>query len=218
MGLLFWGSGTPTFWLGLLLFTKRESRTPTFKILVRTLPSCPPRMRKDWKRKAILEEFDPLPQKALRTIQDYQQEILEVFEQKKRHEQVFFRTPWFIGKFLRGWQMDVPQGHSHGIDPRAFLKEVRPQIKKKLIKELLDLGGITFKLALKVQLQKESPDGTEEFTDPVLHHKQEALLQASKIKEALDKAIPHLLGLLEKWTQRVGVGGRQSADSLAGHH
>ena len=37
MGLLFWGGGTPTFWLGLLLFTKRESRTPTFKILVRTL-------------------------------------------------------------------------------------------------------------------------------------------------------------------------------------
>ena len=40
MGLLFWGSGTPTFWLGLLLFTKRESRTPTFKILVRTLVVC----------------------------------------------------------------------------------------------------------------------------------------------------------------------------------
>ena len=37
MGLLFFGSGTPTFWLGLLLFIKRESRTPTFKILVRTL-------------------------------------------------------------------------------------------------------------------------------------------------------------------------------------
>ena len=39
MGLLFLGSGTPTFWLGLLLFIKRESRTPTFKILVRTLQS-----------------------------------------------------------------------------------------------------------------------------------------------------------------------------------
>ena len=37
MGLLFLGSGTPTFWLGLLLFIKWESRTPTFKILVRTL-------------------------------------------------------------------------------------------------------------------------------------------------------------------------------------
>ena len=42
-------------------------------------PSRPPRMRKDRKRKAILEEFDPLPpQKALRKIQDYQQEILSV--------------------------------------------------------------------------------------------------------------------------------------------
>ena len=36
---IFWGSGTPTFWLGLLLFIKRESRTPTSKILVRTLVS-----------------------------------------------------------------------------------------------------------------------------------------------------------------------------------
>ena len=41
MGLLFWGSGTPTFWLGLLLFTKRGSRTPTFKILVKTLGYMP---------------------------------------------------------------------------------------------------------------------------------------------------------------------------------
>ena len=94
--------------------------------------------------------------------------------------------------------MDVPQGYPHGIDPRAFLKEVRPLIKKKLIEELLDLDGVKFQLALKVKLKKESPDGTEEFTDPVLRHKQEA----SEIKEALDKAIPHLLELLEKWTQR----------------
>ena len=33
----YFGGVAPTFWLGLLLFTKRESRTPTFKILVRTL-------------------------------------------------------------------------------------------------------------------------------------------------------------------------------------
>ena len=36
----------------------------------------------------------------------------------------------------------------------------------------------------------------------MLRHKQKALLQASEIKGALDKAIPHLLELLEKWTQR----------------
>ena len=33
----------------------------------------------------------------------------------------FRRTRWVIGSFLRGWQMDVPQGHPHGADPRAFL-------------------------------------------------------------------------------------------------
>ena len=33
----FLGSGTPTFWLGLIIFMKGESWTPTFKILVRTL-------------------------------------------------------------------------------------------------------------------------------------------------------------------------------------
>ena len=35
--LLFVGSGTRTFWLGLLLFIQRESRTPAFKILVKIL-------------------------------------------------------------------------------------------------------------------------------------------------------------------------------------
>ena len=82
------------------------------------------------------------------------------------------------------------------------MHEVGPQIHKKLTKEISALNGIKFQLALKVQLQKESPDGTEEFIEPVLHHKQKALLQASEIKGALDKAIPHLLELLEKWTQR----------------
>ena len=138
---------------------------------------------------------------------DYQLEILEVFEesaqaQKKRHEQVFYRTPWVIGNFLRGWQMDIAEGHPSGVDVRTFMQEMRPQMHKKLSEEILALNGIKFQLALKVQLQKESPDGTEEFTDPVLRHKQEALLQASEIKEASDKAIPHLLELLEKWTQR----------------
>ena len=39
-------------------------------LLGKPRPSRPPRMRKDRKRKAILDEFDPLPpQKAVRTIQ-----------------------------------------------------------------------------------------------------------------------------------------------------
>ena len=98
--------------------------------------------------------------------------------------------------------MDIPEGHPSGVDVRAFLQEVEPRIHDKLEEEILALNGIKFQLALKVQLRKDNPDGSEVHTDPVLRHRQEALLQASEINEDLNKAIPHLLELLEKWTQR----------------
>ena len=144
-------------------------------------PPRPPTTWKDRESKAILEQFDPLPpQKAIRTVQDYQQEILEVFEEEQRHELVFYRTPWVIGSILRGWQMDIPESHPSGVDVRAFMQEVEPRIHEKLEEEILALNGIKFQLALKVQLRNDNPDGGEEYTDPVLRHKQEALLQAKK--------------------------------------
>ena len=54
-----------------------------------------------------------------------------------------------------------------GADPRAFLDGVRPQIRAKLQEEIKALNGIKFQLALKVQLRKDNPDGSEEYTDPV---------------------------------------------------
>ena len=68
-------------------------------------PSPPPHRAKERKRKAILKEFDPVPpRKTFRTIQDYQQDILEVFQEgeKKRLDLVFRSTPWIIGNFLSG--------------------------------------------------------------------------------------------------------------------
>ena len=82
------------------------------------------------------------------------------------------------------------------------MQEVKPRIHDKLEEEILALSGIRFQFALKVKLRKDNPDGSEEYTDPVLRHKQEALFQASEIKGALDEAIFHPLELLEKWTQR----------------
>ena len=87
---------------------------------------------------------------------------------------------------------------------------------KKLTEEILALNGIKFQLALMAQLQKESPDGTEEFTDPVLRHKQKALLQASEIKEVLGEVIPHL-EQLEKWTQRGSGWVVNRVQTLVGH-
>ena len=114
----------------------------------------------------------------------------------------FFQTPWVIGKFLRGWQFNVPEGHSLEIDPRAFFESVRPQIHSKLEEELQALHGLKFQLALKVLLSKDAGDGINELVSPVLRHKQEVLLQVNEIDETINKAIPRILEFLEKWTQR----------------
>ena len=71
----------------------------------------------------------------------------------------FFQIPWVIGKFLRGWQTNVPEGHSLEVDRRAFLEGVRPQIHSKLEEELQALHGLKFQLAINVQLSKDVGDG-----------------------------------------------------------
>ena len=183
-------------------------------------PSPPPRVAKqrakERKRKALEEEFDPIlaqvPHKSLRSAvvakqqEQYLDDILDFsFDKKeaKTDELVFKQTPWALGNFLRGWQMDVPKGHPQGADPRAFLEDAELLIQKKLEEELKALkGGLKFQLALKVDLEKANPDGSEQYTDPVLRHKQEAVLQKSEIKAALHQAIPRVQETLEKWTQR----------------
>ena len=173
-------------------------------------PSPPPRKAKERKRKALEEELDPIPRhKSLRSAipkEQYLDDILDFsFDKKeaKTDELVFKQTPWALGNFLRGWQIDVPKGHPQGADPRAFLEDAELLIQKKLEEELKALkGGLKFQLALKVDLEKANPDGSEEYTDPVLRHKQEAVLQKSEIKAALHQAFPRVQETLEKWTQR----------------
>ena len=111
--------------------------------------------------------------------------------------------------------MDIPEGHPSGVDVRAFLHEVEPRIHDKLEEEILALNGIKFQLALKVQLRKDNPDGSEEYTDPVLRHKQEALLQASDINEDLNKAVPTSWSCL-KSGRREGRGGWSTECRLSG--
>ena len=134
----------------------------------------------------------------------------------KEENLVFRQTPWDIGRFLRGWQMEVPKEHSHGAGHRALLKEVEPQIYDKLEEEIEALNGVKFQLALKVQLRKDNPDGSEECTDHLLRHKQEAILQKSEIKGALSfPKDPRKTR--EKDTERVRLGVRSGTDPLARH-
>ena len=161
-------------------------------------PSPPPRKAKDRKKKAVEIEFDPISrQKSLRSVKEYQDEILDLFAEKDAGELALRPTPWVIGRFLRGWQME-----GRGADPRAFLEEAKPHLNEKLVEELAALNGVKFQLALKVSLRKDKPDGSEEYTSPVLRHKQEAVLQEGEIKESLNRAFSNIQELLEKWTQR----------------
>ncbi|KAK3750211.1 hypothetical protein RRG08_004434 [Elysia crispata] len=99
--------------------------------------------------------------------------------------------------------MDVPQGHPQGTDPRTFLEIVEPKIREKLEKELRVLrGGLKFQLALKVELVKVNPEGSEEYFEPVLRHRQETVLQENEITAALEETFPRLQETLEKLTQR----------------
>ena len=99
--------------------------------------------------------------------------------------------------------MDVPVGHPQGADHRTFLESVEPKIHEKLEEELRVLrGGLKFQLALKVELVKITTDGSEEFMEPVLRHKQEAVIQENEITAALEETFPRLQVTLEKLTQR----------------
>ena len=141
-------------------------------------PIPPPRKAKARKRKVIQEEFDSI-QKLPSSAKDYQNELRGLFKEPK--ELTFRRTRWTFANFLRGWQMDVPQGHPQGTDPRTFLEIVEPKIREKLDKELRVLrGGLKFQLALKVELVKITQDGSEEYFEPVIRHKQEAVINENE--------------------------------------
>ena len=88
------------------------------------------------------------------------------------------------------------------IDPKAFLDNVRDSIYKNWIEELVELKSVKYQLALKINLNKEGPDGKEEFTDSVFRHKTEAVLNADDINDSLDKAIHNVIETFEKWTHK----------------
>ena len=96
----------------------------------------------------------------------------------------------------------MPEGHPLETVPRQFLERVGPKIEKKLKDQLRALKSVKFPLALKEAFRKDGPDGAEERVEPVLRHKQSALLQPSEIGAALDVAVPRLLETLERLTQR----------------
>ena len=167
------------------------------------------------KDKYIFKQSSAVQDKYIEKLPD---EEIKEFEPKFSDEPLkFFKTSWVIGKFLRGWQMDVPEGHIYGHDANVFLNNVRPQITEKLKKELGRLKNLKFQLALKVLLVKEIDVSKEknyrlprckmgdkwigkEYSEPVFRHKaQEELLNEDGIDSALDKSYEVLYERIESY-------------------
>ena len=71
-------------------------------------PRAPPQQRRARRRQELLREFDPFPPQNIRTVTDYQNEILDLYDEAK-HEGVETKKGWhFIQwRFIRGLEDDL---------------------------------------------------------------------------------------------------------------
>ena len=96
--------------------------------------------------------------------------------------------------------MQVPKGHPSERNLMAFLKYAQPNIKRKLVEELLALCGVEVQLTVEVELRKDEAKDTEVLQAPVFRTKQITLLQEHEIPQALHEAFQTILERLKKFT------------------
>ena len=102
---------------------------------------------------------------------------------------------------LRAWKMDIPFNHPSAKDLAELLSAAQPVVKRKLVEELVDLKGIKFQLAVKVNLRKDRHDSEPVYQPAHLRTKQHTLMQAHTIDAALPNVHAQLLRKLEQFTR-----------------
>ena len=113
----------------------------------------------------------------------------------------FEQTPWTIGNFLRGFQMDMPEGHELENDSLVFLEEVKPQIIDKLKIQLKELGGIKFNLGLKVLMRKDDEiNGDVTLDAATFYHEQIPVINKDEIE--LNNAFSTISERIEKYLKQ----------------
>ena len=70
----------------------------------------------------LMPPKNPRPTYQAPSMNDLRNEVLEEYEQSKSLD--FKQTPFTIGNFLKGYEMNVPMNHTTEQDPRVFLQEV----------------------------------------------------------------------------------------------
>lgn len=109
----------------------------------------------------------------------------------------FKQTPFTIGNYLKGYEMNMPLDHALENDPRIFFDEVKSKIQLILNKELEELGGVKYQLGLRVLMSKETPDGTITYDTPTFYHSQIPITNQGEIN--LNEAVESILSKIDTW-------------------
>jgi len=65
-------------------------------------PRAPPRQRKSRKTQELLREYDPFPARKIRTVTDYQKEILDLFDDAEKEGEEATGRRFICWRFIRG--------------------------------------------------------------------------------------------------------------------
>jgi len=170
-------------------------------LLPRPIP--PPRKRKLEKRKAVLEQFDPLlPLTHASTKRKP--------GVKKALQNLTEPPPFILVKEagpLKSYTATVPIGHHLEADILAFLNAMIPSTTAQIENELRRLGGLKVSLVLTAELNKLAPHNEMVLTRAYFWSTASPILKPDEIAQELAKATNQVMEKLEKYTKE-GSGWR----------
>ena len=110
----------------------------------------------------------------------------------------FKQTPFTIGNYLKGYEMNVPLGYATEKDPEMFFEEVKSKIERVLIEELASLGGVKFQLGLRVMMRKDNfANNSVVYDTPTFYHKQIPITNKDEI--SLNEPFDIIINTIESW-------------------
>jgi len=183
-------------------------------LLPRPIP--PPRKHKLEKRKATLQEFDPLHTVTRRKLGVNRGELLPLATAK----QSLTKLPQFVllkeAGLVKDYRAAVPINHRLECDALTFLETMAPSTTALIEKELNQLGGLKFTLVLAAVLEKPVCSQEQVYdenaesdirTTGYFRSKAMSILNQGDIAQNLIEAKAEVLGRLEKFLKE-GSGWR----------
>jgi len=184
------------------------NKRPLKPLLPRPIP--PPRKRKVEKRRAILQEFDPLYAATKRKFGVKRGDLLPLIAAKQN----LTDPPLFVlqneADIVKDYRAAVPLGHLLEGDCLTFLEAMTPSTMELIEKELNRLGGVKFSLILTTSLEQVYDDNAESnriLTTAYFRSDVLTVVNRGSIAQNLTEAKAQIIKSLEEFTNE-GSGWR----------